>query len=157
MASLVKLKPFCKVFAKMVVIVAFMSHVGKKPCEATIFGFTSVVQIAKWLMALAWKPFFRVWQDFCRSQWRSTRKNPTNQMTPKTNVECMFRKPRQHRGVGFKIPNKSFRLRVRDEYSTRGRGRWTNRPSCSGQQRCSARSSSGRGRGRSRRSSAPTP
>jgi hypothetical protein len=47
MASLVKLKPFCKVFGKMVVVVAFMSHVGKKPREATIFGFTSVIQIAK--------------------------------------------------------------------------------------------------------------
>jgi hypothetical protein len=27
-----------------------MSHVGKKPQEATIFDFTSVVQIAKWLL-----------------------------------------------------------------------------------------------------------
>jgi hypothetical protein len=27
-----------------------MSHVGKKPREATIFGFTSIVQIAKWLL-----------------------------------------------------------------------------------------------------------
>jgi hypothetical protein len=27
-----------------------MSHVGKKPREATIFCFTSVVQIAKWLL-----------------------------------------------------------------------------------------------------------
>jgi hypothetical protein len=50
MASLVKLKPFCKVFGKMAVIVTSMSHVGKKPREATIFGFTSVVQIAKWLL-----------------------------------------------------------------------------------------------------------
>jgi hypothetical protein len=50
MASLVKLKPFCKVFGKMTVVVASMSHVGKKPREATIFGFTSVVQIAKWLL-----------------------------------------------------------------------------------------------------------
>jgi hypothetical protein len=49
MASLVKLKSFCKVFGKMVVVVASMSHVGKKPREATIFGFTSIVQIAKWL------------------------------------------------------------------------------------------------------------
>jgi hypothetical protein len=47
MTSFVKLKPFCKVFDKMIVIVASMSHVGKKPREATIFGFTSVVQIAK--------------------------------------------------------------------------------------------------------------
>jgi hypothetical protein len=47
MTSLVKLKAFCKVFGKMVVVVAFMSHVGKKPREATIFGFTSVIQIAK--------------------------------------------------------------------------------------------------------------
>jgi hypothetical protein len=47
MASLVKLKPFCKVFGKMAVVVASMSQVGKKPREATIFDFTSVVQIAK--------------------------------------------------------------------------------------------------------------
>jgi hypothetical protein len=47
MTSLVKLKPFCKVFGKMAVVVTSMSHVGKKPWEATIFGFTSVVQIAK--------------------------------------------------------------------------------------------------------------
>jgi hypothetical protein len=45
----VKLKPFCKVFGKMVVVVASMSHVGKKPRETTIFCFTSVIQIAKWL------------------------------------------------------------------------------------------------------------
>jgi hypothetical protein len=50
MASLVKLKPFCKVFGKMTVVVASMSHVGKKPREATIFCFTSIVQIAKWLL-----------------------------------------------------------------------------------------------------------
>jgi hypothetical protein len=50
MTFLVKLKPFCKVFDKMAVVVASMSHVGKKPREATIFGFTSVVQIAKWLL-----------------------------------------------------------------------------------------------------------
>jgi hypothetical protein len=48
--AVVKLKPFCKVFGKMTVVVAFMSHVGKKPREATIFGFTPVVQIAKWLL-----------------------------------------------------------------------------------------------------------
>jgi hypothetical protein len=47
MAFLVKLKPFYKVFGKMVVVVASMSHVGKKLREATIFDFTSVVQIAK--------------------------------------------------------------------------------------------------------------
>jgi hypothetical protein len=34
----------------MTVVVASMSHVGKKPREATIFGFTSAVQIAKWLL-----------------------------------------------------------------------------------------------------------
>jgi hypothetical protein len=34
----------------MAVVVAYMSHVGKRPREATIFGFTSVVQIAKWLL-----------------------------------------------------------------------------------------------------------
>jgi hypothetical protein len=34
----------------MALVVASMSHVGKKPREATIFGFTSVVQIAKWLL-----------------------------------------------------------------------------------------------------------
>jgi hypothetical protein len=45
-----KLKPFCKVFDKMTVVVASMAHVGKKPREATIFCFTSVVQIAKWLL-----------------------------------------------------------------------------------------------------------
>jgi hypothetical protein len=54
MTSLVKLKTFSKVFGKMAVVVAslyfFMSHVGKKPRETTIFGFTSVVQIAKWLL-----------------------------------------------------------------------------------------------------------
>jgi hypothetical protein len=50
MTSLVKLKPFCKVFGKMVVVVTSMSHVGKKPREATIFGFTFVVQIAKWFL-----------------------------------------------------------------------------------------------------------
>jgi hypothetical protein len=50
MASLVKLKPFCKVFGKMAVVVASTSHVGKKPREATIFDFTSIVQIAKWLL-----------------------------------------------------------------------------------------------------------
>jgi hypothetical protein len=33
----------------MAVVVASMSHVGKKPWEAIIFGFTSIVQIAKWL------------------------------------------------------------------------------------------------------------
>jgi hypothetical protein len=50
MTSLVKLKPFCIVFDKMALVVASMSHVGKKSREATIFGFTSVVQIAKWLL-----------------------------------------------------------------------------------------------------------
>jgi hypothetical protein len=50
MASLVKLKSFCKVFGKMAMVVASMSHVGKKPWETTISGFTSVVQIAKWLL-----------------------------------------------------------------------------------------------------------
>jgi hypothetical protein len=70
MASLVKLKPFCKVFDKMAVVVASMSHVGKKPREATIFGFTSIVQIAKWLLhgfsleAVFW---LGVWQGFCKS------------------------------------------------------------------------------------------
>jgi hypothetical protein len=70
MASLVKLKLFCKVFGKMVVVVASMSHVGKKPREATIFGFTSIVQIAKWILhvfsleAVFW---LGVWQSFCRS------------------------------------------------------------------------------------------
>jgi hypothetical protein len=69
MASLVKLKPFCKVFGKMAVVVASMSHGGKKPREATIFGFTPIVQIAKWLLhgfsleAVFW---LGVWQDFCR-------------------------------------------------------------------------------------------
>jgi hypothetical protein len=46
----VKLKSICKVFGKKAVVVASMSHVGKKPREATIFGFTSVVQIAKWFL-----------------------------------------------------------------------------------------------------------
>jgi hypothetical protein len=61
MASLVKLKPFCKVFGKITVVVASMSHVGKKPREAIIFGFTSIVQIAKWFLhgfSLEAKPFF---------------------------------------------------------------------------------------------------
>jgi hypothetical protein len=77
MTSLVKLKPFCKVFGKMVVVVASMSHAGKKPREATIFGFTSVVQIAKWLLHgfNLEAVFLGVWQDFCRSQWRSTWKS----------------------------------------------------------------------------------
>jgi hypothetical protein len=70
MASLVKLKPFCKVFGKMVVVVVSMSHLGKKPREATIFGFTPIVQITKWLLrgfsleAVFW---LGVWQGFCRS------------------------------------------------------------------------------------------
>jgi hypothetical protein len=50
MTFLVKPKPFCKVFGKMTVVMTSMSHVGKKPREATIFCFTSVVQIAKWLL-----------------------------------------------------------------------------------------------------------
>jgi hypothetical protein len=79
MASLVKLKPFCKVFGKMAVVVTSMSHVGKKPREATIFGFTSVVQIAKWLLhgfSLEAVFLLGVWQGFCKSQWRSTWKSP---------------------------------------------------------------------------------
>jgi hypothetical protein len=59
MTSLVKLKPFCKVFGKMTVVVASISHAGKKPREATIFCFTSVVQIAKWLLhGFSLKAFF---------------------------------------------------------------------------------------------------
>jgi hypothetical protein len=79
MASLVKLKPFCKVFGKMAVVVASMTHVGKKPREATIFGFTSIVQIAKWLLhdfSLEAIILLGVWQGFCKSQWRSTWKSP---------------------------------------------------------------------------------
>jgi hypothetical protein len=79
MTSLVKLKPFCKVFGKMAVAVASMSHVRKKPREATIFGFTSVVQIAKWLLhnfSLEAVFLLGIWQGFCRSQWRSTWKSP---------------------------------------------------------------------------------
>jgi hypothetical protein len=79
MASLAKLKPFCKVFGKMAVVVVSMSHVGKKPREATIFGFTSVVQIAKWLLlgfSLEAVFLLGVWQGFYRSQWRSTWKSP---------------------------------------------------------------------------------
>jgi hypothetical protein len=78
MASLVKLKPFCKVFGKMAVVVASMSHVGKKSREATIFCFTSVVQIAKWLLhSFSLEAVFLwVWQGFRRSQWRSTWKSP---------------------------------------------------------------------------------
>jgi hypothetical protein len=79
MASLVKLKPFCKVFGKMAVVVASMPHVRKKPREATIFGFTSVVQIAKWLLhgfSLEAVFLLGVWQGFCKSQWRSTWKSP---------------------------------------------------------------------------------
>jgi hypothetical protein len=78
MASLMNLKPFCKVFGKMAVVVASMSHVGKKPGEDSIFGFTSVVQIAKWLLhGFNFEAvFLGVWQGFCRSQWRSTWKSP---------------------------------------------------------------------------------
>jgi hypothetical protein len=50
MVFLVKLKSFCKMFGKMAAVVASMSHVEKKPREATIFGFTSIVQIAKWIL-----------------------------------------------------------------------------------------------------------
>jgi hypothetical protein len=56
-----------------------MSHVGKKPREATIFGFTSVVQIAKWLLhgfSLEVVFLLGVWQSFGRSQWRSIQKSP---------------------------------------------------------------------------------
>jgi hypothetical protein len=63
MASLVKVKPFCKVFGKMVVVVASMSHAGKKPLEATIFGLEAVFLLG-------------VWQGFYRSYWRSTWKSP---------------------------------------------------------------------------------
>jgi hypothetical protein len=62
----------------MIVVVASMSHVGKKPREATIFGFTSVVQIAKWLLhSFSLEAVFLLgfWQGFCRSQWRSTWKS----------------------------------------------------------------------------------
>jgi hypothetical protein len=77
MASLVKLKPFCKVFGKMAVVVTSMSNVGKKPREATIFGFASVIQIAKWLLhGFSLEAVFWVWQGLCRSQWRNTWKNP---------------------------------------------------------------------------------
>jgi hypothetical protein len=54
----------------MAVVVASMSQVGKKPREATIFDFTSIVQIAKWLLhgfsleAVFW---LGVWQGFYRS------------------------------------------------------------------------------------------
>jgi hypothetical protein len=51
-----------------------MSHVGKKPREATIFGFTSVVQIAKWLLhgfSLEAVFLLGVWQGFCKSQWEA--------------------------------------------------------------------------------------
>jgi hypothetical protein len=70
---LVKLKSFCKVFGKIAVVVTSMSHVGKKPREANIFGFTSVVQIAKWFLhGFSLETVFLVWQGFYRSQWRST-------------------------------------------------------------------------------------
>jgi hypothetical protein len=78
----VKLKPFCKVFGKMTVVVASMSHVGKKPREATIFGFTSGVQIAKLLLhgfSLEAVFLLGVWQGFCRRQWRSTWKSPAKE------------------------------------------------------------------------------
>jgi hypothetical protein len=78
MASLLKLKPFCKVFGKMAVVVTSMTHVGKKPREATIFGFSSIVQIAKWLLhgfSLEAIILLGVWQGFCISQWRSTWKS----------------------------------------------------------------------------------
>jgi hypothetical protein len=100
MASLVKLKPFCKVFGKMAVVVASMSHVGKKPREATIFGFTSVVQIAKWLLhGFSFEAVFLlgVWQGFCNSQWRSTWKSPAKGPVPKQNLtsSCVACKQRR--------------------------------------------------------------
>jgi hypothetical protein len=79
MASLVKLKPFCKVFGKMAVVVASMSHVGKKLRETTIFCFSSIVQIAKWLFhgfSLEAVFLLGVWQGYCKNQWRSTWKSP---------------------------------------------------------------------------------
>jgi hypothetical protein len=79
MVFLVKLKSFCKMFGKMAAVVASMSHVEKKPREATIFGFTSIVQIAKWILhgfSLEAVFLLGVWQGFCRSQWRSTWKSP---------------------------------------------------------------------------------
>jgi hypothetical protein len=61
------------VFDKIAVVVTSMSHVRKKPREATIFDFTSVVQIAKWLLhGFSLEAVFLVWQGFYRSQWRST-------------------------------------------------------------------------------------
>jgi hypothetical protein len=76
MTSLVKLKLFCKVFGKMVVVVAYMSHVGKKPREATIFDFTSVVKIAKYLLHdVSLKPFFR-WQGSREALGKVTPKRP---------------------------------------------------------------------------------
>jgi hypothetical protein len=56
-----------------------MSRVGKKPRKATIFGFTSVVQIAKWLLhnfRLEAVFCLGVWQGFYRSRWRNTWKIP---------------------------------------------------------------------------------
>jgi hypothetical protein len=73
MASLVKLKPFCKVFGKMAVVVASMSHVGKKPREITIFGFTSVVQITKWLL-LAQKVHSTPITQQAEQSWLHTRR-----------------------------------------------------------------------------------
>jgi hypothetical protein len=52
---------------------------GKKPWEATIFGFTSIVKIAKWLLhsfRLEAVFLLGVWQGFYRSRWRSTLKGP---------------------------------------------------------------------------------
>jgi hypothetical protein len=94
--AFLKLKPFCKVFDKMAVVVASMSHVGKKPREATIFGFTSVVQIAKWLLhgfSLDVVFLLGVWQGFCRSQWRSTWKSPAKGPLTITN----YRQPKDDR------------------------------------------------------------
>jgi hypothetical protein len=67
------------VFGKMAVVVASMSHVGKKLRETTIFCFSSIVQIAKWLFhgfSLEAVFLLGVWQGYCKNQWRSTWKSP---------------------------------------------------------------------------------
>jgi hypothetical protein len=66
----------------MAVVLTSMSHVGKKLREATIFGFTSVVQIAKWLLhgfSLEAVFFVRGLAGLLRSQWRSTWKSPAKE------------------------------------------------------------------------------
>jgi hypothetical protein len=104
MVSLVKLKSFCKVFGKMAVVVSSMSHVGKKPQEATIFGFTSVVQIAKCLLhgfSLEAVFLLGVWQGFCKSLWKSTWKSPAKRPLRQVASVSAFQVPSVQAGLNL--------------------------------------------------------